>query len=118
MKHPEAAEAARFASAQERAERSLRGVGTGWRPDYGWLVRLHEKDGTRHYHDLPPGLDYSTALEAANTIVETMRATRSIDRVWLEKKMYEPEELRRWQRADAIRTREAHNPYTDDGGAD
>ena len=117
-RHPEAAEAARLASAQARAERSLQGVGDGWRPDYGWLVRLHEKDGTRHYHDLPPGLDYEAALAAAQAVIDTMTATRAIDRVWLEKKMFEPGELRRWQRADEIRTREAANPYTDDGGAD
>lgn len=118
-RHPEAAEALRHERAAARSEVTRRAAGDGWRPDYGWLVRLMEPSGTRHYHDIPPGTSYEDALAQSEALVERLRETRPIDRAWLEKKMFEPYELRRWQRAGELRTSEfTPNPYTDDGGED
>ena len=57
MRHPEAVQARIRAGADARVSAG----GAPWLRDDGWLLRIDEANGQRHYRDLPSGTGYAEA---------------------------------------------------------
>jgi hypothetical protein len=62
MRHPEAADVDLRARVEERRQAYLGPHGTRWGKNFGWLLRLDEANGQRHYRDLPAGTIYAEAV--------------------------------------------------------